>query len=272
MNEFIHLHNHSHYSLLDGAATIGGLVNAAVENKMRAVALTDHGVMFGAVEFYKAAKNSGIKPIIGCEVYIVTNGSRFDKEVNARSVREGKGRGIYHHLVLLAKNLAGYRNLTRLVSLGHLEGFYYKPRIDLELLRRYSQDLVALSACPSGVVSHHLVNGDYETARTIASTFKELFRDDFYLEIQNHSLEKERPILEQMPKLAKELEIKLIATNDVHYVAQSHSIAHNVMLLIPDSGSSTGNTVFARCSAVRAARKPSAALRTGSVDTPVEPI
>src|SRR6266850_3326269 len=168
MPEFIHLHNHSHYSLLDGAATIDGLVQAAVENKMPAVALTDHGVMFGAIEFYKTARKAGVKPILGCEVYIVTKGTRFDKEVNAQSVKEGKGRGIYHHLVLLAKNLAGYRNLIQLVSLGFIEGFYYKPRIDLELLRTHAEGLIALSACPSGVVSYHLVNDNYAQARETA--------------------------------------------------------------------------------------------------------
>src|SRR6267378_525850 len=235
MPEFIHLHNHSHYSLLDGASTIDGLVQAAVSNKMRAVALTDHGVMFGAIEFHKAARKAGVKPVIGCEVYIVTRGSRFDKEVNAQSVREGKGRGIYHHLVLLAKNLTGYRNLIKLVSLGFLEGFYYKPRIDLELLRKHADGLVALSACPTGVVSHHLVNGNFDEARNTAVTFKEIFGADFYLEIQNHGLEKEKPILEGMPKLAGELGIKLIATNDIHYIRQDHAIAHNVMLLIPDA-------------------------------------
>ncbi|HEV8539027.1 MAG TPA: DNA polymerase III subunit alpha, partial [Bacteroidota bacterium] len=238
MPEFIHLHNHSHYSLLDGAATIDGLVQATVENKMPAVALTDHGVMFGAIEFYKAARNAGIKPIIGCEVYIVTKGSRFDKEINAQSVKEGKGRGIYHHLVLLAKDFAGYKNLMKLVSIGHTEGFYYKPRIDLEVLQRHRGGLVALSACPTGVVSHHLVNDNYAEARATAGTFKELFGDDFYLEIQNHSLEKEKPILQHMPRLAKELDIKLIATNDVHYIRQDHAIAHNVMLLIPDASAS----------------------------------
>ncbi len=235
MTEFIHLHNHSHFSLLDGAATIEGLVDSAAENKMKAVALTDHGVMFGAVELHKTARKAGIKPIIGCEIYIVTTGSRFDKEVNARSVREGKGRGIYHHLVLLAKNAQGYRNLTKLCSLGHTEGFYYKPRIDLEILRQYNEGLIALSACPSGIVAHHLVDGHYEEAREIAATFKDLFKDDFYLEIQNHSLEKERPILASMPKLSRELGIKLIATNDVHYIKRDHAIAHNVMLMIPDA-------------------------------------
>src|SRR5437867_1126013 len=172
MPEFIHLHNHSHFSLLDGAATIDGLVQATLDNKMRAVALTDHGVMFGAIEFYNAAKKAGIKPIIGCEVYIVTKGSRFDKELNAQSMKEGRGRGIYHHLVLLAKNLTGYRNLVKLVSAGHTEGFYYKPRIDIELLQRHTDGLVALSACPSGIVAHHLVNGNYEEARATAATFK----------------------------------------------------------------------------------------------------
>src|ERR1051326_5460449 len=239
MPEIIHLHNHSHFSLLDGAATIDGLVQSAVQNKMPAVALTDHGVMFGAIEFYKTAKKAGVKPILGCEVYIVTKGSRFDKEVNAQSVKEGRGRGIYHHLVLLAKNFSGYQNLIKLVSLGHTEGFYYKPRIDLELLRRYSGGLVALSACPSGVVSYHLVNDNAAEARATAVTFKEIFADDFYLEIQNHSLEKEKPILAGMPKLAKELGIKLIATNDVHYIKQDHAIAHNVMLLIPDASAAS---------------------------------
>src|SRR5271169_3083842 len=126
MPEFIHLHNHSHFSLLDGAATIDGLIQSTVENKMPAVALTDHGVMCGAVEFYKKATKAGIKPIIGCEMYIVTNGSRFDKEVNTQSIKEGRGRGIYHHLVLLAKDITGYHNLTKLCSFGFTEGFYYK--------------------------------------------------------------------------------------------------------------------------------------------------
>ncbi len=235
MPEFIHLHNHSHFSLLDGAATIDGLIQSTVENKMPAVALTDHGVMFGAVEFYKKATKAGIKPIIGCEMYIVTNGSRFDKEVNTQSIKEGRGRGIYHHLVLLAKDITGYHNLTKLCSFGFTEGFYYKPRIDMELLRQYREGLVALSACPSGVVAHHLVAGNFDAARTTAAMFKEVFGDDFYLEIQNHGLEKEKPILEGMPKLARELDIKLIATNDVHYIKQNHAIAHNVMLMIPDS-------------------------------------
>ncbi len=238
MAEFIHLHNHSHFSLLDGAATIPGLVQAAVQHRMPALALTDHGVMFGAIEFFKAARKAGIKPIIGCEAYIVTQGSRFDKEVNAQSVREGRGRGIYQHLVLLAKNLEGYHNLMRLCSLAHTEGFYYKPRMDLELLRKHARGLVALSACPAGIVAHHLIARDYAQAREAAATMKDIFGEDFYLEIQNHSLEKEVPILEGMPRLSAELGIRLIATNDVHYIDRAHAVAHNVMLMIPDASAS----------------------------------
>jgi len=235
MPEFIHLHNHSHYSLLDGAVTTEGLVQAAVENKMDAVALTDHGVMSGSIEFHKAARKAGVKPIIGCEMYIVTNRSRLEKEVDSKAMAQGLGRGIYHHLVLLAKNLPGYHNLIKLCTLGHTEGFYYKPRIDMELLRRYAGGLVALSACPNGVVAAHLVAGNYDAARDVAIQFKEIFGDGFYLELQNHYLEKEKPILEAMPRLAKELGIKLIATNDIHYLQQDHAIAHNVLLMIPDA-------------------------------------
>jgi len=243
MAEFIHLHNHSHFSLLDGAATIDGLVQSAVANKMPAVALTDHGVMSGAIEFYKTARKAGIKPIIGCEMYVVTNGTRFDKEVNAQSVKEGRGRGIYHHLVLLAKNQRGYKNLVQLCSLGHTEGFYYKPRVDMELLNKFKEGLVALSACPSGVVAHHLVSGHYDQARATASQFKDIFGEDFYLEIQNHALEKEKPILHDMPRIAQDLGIKLIATNDVHYIKREHAIAHNVILMIPDA-SAQGTTEY----------------------------
>ncbi|MBU1423202.1 MAG: DNA polymerase III subunit alpha [Bacteroidetes bacterium] len=239
MAEFIHLHNHSHYSLLDGAATVDSLINAAIENKMPAVALTDHGVMFGTVEFFKKAKSAGLKPIIGCEFYIVTYGSRFDKVVDSKRVKEGKGRGIYQHLVLLAKNLEGYRNLSKLSTLSHLEGFYYKPRIDLELLRKYSSGLIALSACPAGVVASEIVDGKTDLAFKTAKIYKEIFKDDFYLELQDHGLEKEKPILENMPRIAKELGIKLVATNDIHYIKARHAIAHNVLLLIPEASGSS---------------------------------
>ena len=235
MQEFIHLHNHSHYSLLDGAATIDALVGTSVEKKMGSVALTDHGVMFGAIEFYRTASKSGIKPIIGCEIYIVTRGTRFDREINARSFSEGRGRGIYHHLVLLAKNAEGYRNLCTLCTLGHTEGYYYKPRIDLELIRKHPRGLIALSACSSGVVASPLASGNEAEAREMAGAFRDIFGEDFYLEIQDHGLEKEKPILEAMPKLARELGIKIIGTNDIHYIKREHAIAHNVLLMIPDA-------------------------------------
>lgn len=235
MSEFIHLHNHSHFSLLDGAASVDALVQAAVENKMGAVALTDHGVMFGAIEFYKKARNAGIKPILGCEMYIVTKGSRFEKDVSAMKLKQGQGRGIYSHIVLLAQNYEGYKNLIRLCTLGHTEGFYYKPRIDIELLQKHSKGLLALSACPNGVVAHHLVQGNFEDARQTTSTFVDIFGKDFYLEIQDHGLEKEKPILEGMPALAKEFGVSLVATNDVHYIKSEHALAHNVLLMIPDS-------------------------------------
>ena len=242
MSQFIHLHNHTHYSLLDGATTVDSLLNAALENKMPAVALTDHGVMSGAIEFYKKAKKKGIKPIIGSEFYIVTKGSRFNKGQSTqtdslRGEAKTKGRGIYHHLVLLAKNERGYRNLLKLTTLAHTEGFYYKPRIDFELLTQYHEGILALSACANGVVAAHLVAENYNEAREIALMYKNLFEDDFYLEIQNHSSDIEKNVLEGMPRLSRELGIKLIATNDVHYIKPEHAVAHNIMLLIPDASS-----------------------------------
>jgi len=239
MPEFVHLHNHSHYSLLDGACTIDALIEAAVENKMAALALTDHGVMFGALEFYKKAKRAGIKPIIGVEAYIVTNGTRFDKLPGALAKQNGKGRGVYHHIVLLVKNEVGYRNLMKLVTFGHTEGFYYKPRIDLELLAKYREGLVALSGCVGGVVSAHLVDRNYDEARRAATTYKEIFGDDFYLEVMNHDFEKERAVHEGMPRLAMELGLKLVGSNDVHYIRREHALAHNILLLIPEA--SVGN-------------------------------
>jgi DNA polymerase-3 subunit alpha len=237
MPQFVHLHNHSHYSLLDGAATVEGLIDAAVEHKMPAVALTDHGVMFGVIEFYKKAKKAGIKPIIGCEAYILTKGSRFDKTIQSEKSAKGQGRGIYHHILLLAKDLTGYKNLIKLCTIGHTEGFYYKPRIDAEVLAQYSKGIVATSACPGGVVSAHLVNGDYEEARSAAGIYKEIFGEDFYIEIQNHGMQVEQPILAHAPRLAKELGLKLVATNDCHYIKPEHALPHNIMLHIPEATS-----------------------------------
>lgn len=232
MSDFVHLHNHTHYSLQDAACTVEDLVKAAVKEGMHAVALTDHGVMYGIAEFYKTAKKENIKPIIGMEAYIVIEGSRRDKtKIEDASGKKSKH---YHHLILLAKNKTGYKNLSKLSTLGHTEGFYYKPRIDLELLRKYSEGLIATSACAGGVVAPYLINGDFEKAKSVALTYKEIFGDDFYLEIQDHGLEFDLPILEGMPKLAKELNIKLVATNDCHYIKQEHAEAHNILLYLSD--------------------------------------
>jgi len=234
--EFVHLHNHSHYSLLDGAATIEGIVGAAVENKMSAVALTDHGVMDGCIEFYLEAKKANIKPIIGSEFYIAPHGtSRFDKTARVEGKAKNKGRGVYNHLVLLAKNELGYKNLVKLSSLAHTEGYYYKPRIDFELLKQYYDGIVCLSACPVGVIADYLVMGNFEKAKMICKDYTDLFGEDFYLEIQDHGMDVEKPILEYLPKYAKEFGLKLICTNDNHYIKREHSIAHNVMKLIPEA-------------------------------------
>lgn len=242
MPQFIHLHNHTHYSLLDGAATVETLIKAASEFQMPAVALTDHGVLFGAIEFYKKAKKKNIKPIIGCEVYILSKGSRFTKskekdDGNDLLVTEGKlkKKRDYHHLILLCKNKIGYQNLIKLVTLGHTEGYYYKPRIDFDLLSKHHEGLVCLSACAGGVVANPLINGDYQEAKEIAMMYQRLFGDDFYLEIQDHGIPAEKIVLRDMPKLAKELNVKLVATNDCHYIKREHAIAHNIMLLIPEA-------------------------------------
>ncbi len=244
--EFIHLHNHSHYSLLDAISTIDGLVNAAAEFKMPAVALTDHGVMYGIMEFYKKAKQKGIKPIVGCEVYVAQSGSRFDKvkksmtrvaedfEDDAPENSDGliSSNINYAHLILLAKNETGYRNLIKLTSIGHTEGYYYKPRIDLEVLNKYREGLIATSACAGGVISCYITRGDLKTAEKMTGQYKDIFGEDFYLEIQDHGIDAEKKVMQAMPSLARKFGIKLIATNDVHYIKKEHAIAHNIYLNI----------------------------------------
>lgn len=241
MKEFIHLHNHSHFSLLDAISTIDGLINAAVEDNMKAVALTDHGVMYGAMEFYKKCKAKNIKPIIGCEVYVAQSGTRHergrkDTEVEA-STESSDGLAStninYAHLILLAKDEIGYRNLIKIVSIGHMEGYYYKPRVDLEVLRQYNKGIVATSACAGGVISSYITRGDLNTARKMTGVYKDIYGEDFYLELQDHgSIDAEKKVMIEMPKIAKEFGIKLIATNDVHYVKREHAIAHNIYLNI----------------------------------------
>ena len=239
MSDFIHIHNHSHYSLQDGACRVEDIINAALENDMHAVALTDHGVMFGVSEFYKKAKKAGIKPLIGMEAYVDFEKSRFDKGGDFENGRRKNKH--YNHLLLLAKNKTGYKNLMKMTTIGHIEGFYYRPRIDLEVLSKYSEGLICTSACPAGPVSTKLINDDWNKAREIAIKLKEIFGDDFYLEIQDHGMEVEQPILKGMPKLAKDLNLKLVATNDIHYIDKDHAIAHNILLSIGDK---TGNVDY----------------------------
>ncbi len=238
MSEFVHLHNHSDYSLQDGASRIDDLVNAALENNMKAVALTDHGNLFGALNFYLTAKSKGVKPIIGMEAYITIEGNRKsrpkssllnDKDDASRKSLYLKN---YNHITLLVKNETGYKNLSYLSSKAYLEGFYYRPRIDFDLLKEYSEGIICLSGCAAGVLSYQLLNDNYEKAKEKAIQYKEIFGDDFYIEIQNHHLEVDKILLEGLPRLARELGIKLVATNDVHYIKREHAIAHNVLLQI----------------------------------------
>jgi len=226
LSSFVHLHVHSEYSLLDGACRIRDLCRRTAEQGAPAVALTDHGVMFGAMEFYYAAKEHGLTPIIGCEAYVAPRG-RFD-----RSVREEA------HITLLAADLVGYRNLVRLISKASLESHYYKPRIDLELLSQHQDGLIALSGCMSGMVAAPLLKGDYEKARSAAKTYVEIFGDRFYLEIMRHGMPEEEVISAGLLRLARDLNVPLVATNDSHYLDRADAPAHDVLLCI-----GTGKTI-----------------------------
>ncbi len=238
MADFVHLHNHSHYSLQDAACSIDALINAAKKHNMHALALTDHGVMYGVSEFYREATNAGIKPIIGMEAYITASGNRFDKGKNVDGSGKKNYRN-YYHIILLAKNNTGYKNLLKLSTLGFVEGFYYKPRIDFELLEKYKEGLICTSGCIGGPISALLISNQIDEAKAMAIKYKEIFGDDFYLEIQNHGLEKDKIILDRMPKLSKELNIKMVATNDIHYIEKEHAIAHNILLLFADKNPNT---------------------------------
>ncbi|SDC08639.1 DNA polymerase-3 subunit alpha [Paenibacillus sp. UNCCL117] len=229
MSDFVHLHVHSEYSLLDGAARIDELVGQAASMGMKALALTDHGVMYGAIPFYKACKAKGIKPIIGCEVYFTTGSLRQKGSRQEQPI---------YHLILLAKNLAGYRNLMRLVSVAHLEGFHYKPRIDLEHLERYSEGLICTSACLGSEVSQHLLHGRYEEAKAAAHRYRHIFGDDFYLEVQDHGMTEQKKVLQETLRLSAETGIRMVATNDVHYVREPDHEVQDVLICI-----GTGKTV-----------------------------
>ena len=220
---FVHLHIHSEYSLLDGANRIKDLPVRAKELGMNAIAITDHGVMFGAIDFYKACKANGVKPIIGCEVYVAPRG-RKDKEPKIDEK--------YNHLILLAKNNEGYKNLAKLVSLGFIEGFYYKPRIDKEILEKYHEGIICLSACLAGEVNQAILNNNIEEAKKVALWFKNLFGEDYYLEVQNNGIKEQVLVNQKLVDLSRELNIPLVATNDAHYLKKEDAYNHEVLLCI----------------------------------------
>ena len=227
--EFTHLHVHTEYSLLDGAARIkgdNGIVAKAKELGYTALAITDHGNMYGCIEFFLECKERGIKPIIGCEVYVAPD-SRFSKQGN------GDNDDRYNHLILLCKNDVGYKNLCKIVTKGFTEGFYYKPRVDLEVLREYSEGLVCLSACVAGIVPSLILKGKYDDALATARTYQEIFgKENYFIEIQNHGLREENEVLVPLMNIAKEIGAGLVATNDSHYVSKDDADAHDILLCL----------------------------------------
>src|SRR5712671_6397037 len=214
--DFVHLHLHTEYSLLDGACRLDRLVDKAHELKFPALAITDHGAMHGVVDFYKAAREKGIKPIIGCEVYVAP-GSRLEKKTG----NGGGTRDIYNHLVLLAKDEAGYKNLVKLTTAAHLEGYYYKPRIDKEILTAHKDGIIALSGCLASEIPEAIAKDDLKKAREAIDWFKQtLGPENFYLELQNHGIAEQAKVNKHLIPWAREFGLKCVATNDVHYVEQ----------------------------------------------------
>src|SRR2546427_2229868 len=229
MSNFVHLHLHSGCSLLDGAGDHDDIAKTAAKYKMPAVAVTDHGNLFGAIGFYNAAQKAGVKPIIGCEMYIAKT-NHLDRDPAA---------GRPNHLIVLCENERGYQNLVKLVSRGYLDGFYYKPRIDKELLREHSQGLIGLSACLNGEVASNVLGGRVEQAEKAAAEYQDIFgKDRFFLEIHDHGLEKQRKIIPDMLRISERTGIKAVATNDCHYIQQDDCRAQDALVCIQ-----TGNTV-----------------------------
>ena len=222
---FCHLHVHTEYSLLDGSNKIKEYVKRIKELGMDSGAITDHGVMYGVIDFYKEARANGIKPILGCEVYVAPN-SRFDKEV-------GGGEDRYHHLVLLAENNTGYANLMKIVSKGFTEGYYYRPRVDMEVLREYHEGIIALSACLAGEVPRYIVKGLYQEAKNVAQRYLDCFgKGNYFLELQDHGIPEQRTVNTALVRISKELDIPLVATNDIHYTYAEDAEAHDILLCI----------------------------------------
>ncbi len=222
---FVHLHVHTEYSLLDGSNKIKEYVSRVKELGMNAAAITDHGVMYGVIDFYRAAKAAGIKPILGCEVYVAP-GSRFDKTPGNTDDR-------YYHLVLLAENQKGYENLTKIVSKGFVDGYYYKPRVDMELLKNYHEGIIALSACLAGEVQKFLLRGMYQEAVAAAKRYEDIFgKDNFFLELQDHGMQEQTLVNQQLIRLSQETGLELVATNDVHYTYAEDEKPHDILLCI----------------------------------------
>ena len=223
MSEFVHLHVHSEFSLLDGANRIKDLPKRCKELGMDSIAITDHGVMFGVIDFYKECKANGIKPIIGCEVYVAPR-TRFDKESNIDNK--------YYHLILIAKNNEGYKNLAKLVSLGFVDGYYYKPRIDKEILEKYHEGLICCSACLGGEVAQNILKDNIEEAEKVALWHKNIFGEDYYLEVQSNTMANQILVNQKLIQMSRKLDIPLVATNDAHYLKKEDSFNHEVLLCI----------------------------------------
>ena len=222
---FTHLHVHTEYSLLDGSNKIKEYVKRVKELGMDSAAITDHGVMYGVIDFYKEAKANGIKPILGCEVYVAPN-SRFDKEI-------GGGEERYHHLVLLAENNTGYANLMKIVSKGFTEGYYYRPRVDMEVLEQYHEGIIALSACLAGEVPRLLAKGLYQEAKKTAEKYEKCFgKGNYFFELQDHGIPEQRTVNTALLRMSKELDIPLVATNDIHYTYAEDAQSHDILLCI----------------------------------------
>ena len=222
---FVHLHNHTQYSMLDGACKIDQMIDLAKEMGMGAVAITDHGNIFGLVEFYKTAKAKGIKPILGLEAYVV------DHDFSDPKTKLDKR----NHLVLLVKNDVGYANLMRIASRSYVDGFYYKPRIDKAFLAKHSQGLIALSGCVAGELSRHILAGDLPAAQKAIDFYKGIFGEDYYIELQNHGIEDEKRAMPKLIELAKSNDLPLVLTNDCHYLKEEDAHSHEVLLCIQTS-------------------------------------
>ena len=222
---FAHLHVHTEFSLLDGSNKIKEYVKRVKELGMDSAAITDHGVMYGVIDFYRAAREQGIKPILGCEVYVAPN-SRFDKELTG-------GEDRYYHLVLLAENNQGYANLMKIVSAGFTEGYYYRPRVDFEILNQYHEGIIALSACLAGEVQRYITKGLLHEAKKAALKYEQCFgKGNYFLELQDHGIAEQQTVNMELMKMSRELQIPLVATNDVHYTYATDAESHDILLCL----------------------------------------